>query len=93
MKKKFLIGLLAVVMCFVLTGCGEEKINNDGSNQQHEQDENQQQGSDNTQVGEEVDRSSIKNYYEPMYMEMEKLRTVNFQGMDVVTLALNKEYK
>ena len=25
MKKKFLIGLLAVVMCFALTGCGEEK--------------------------------------------------------------------
>ena len=45
MKKKFLIGLLAVVMCFALTGCGEEKANNggndsDGDNQQQEQGEN-----------------------------------------------------
>lgn len=32
MKKKFLIGLL-VVMCFTLTGCGEEKTNNGGSEQ------------------------------------------------------------
>ena len=32
MKKKLLVGLLAVVMCFALTGCGEEKTNNGGNN-------------------------------------------------------------
>lgn len=48
MKKKILIGLLAVVICFALTGCGEEKSNNggennNGGNQQQEQGGNQQQ--------------------------------------------------
>ena len=32
MKKKLLMGLLAVVMCFALVGCGQEKTNNGGTN-------------------------------------------------------------
>lgn len=41
MKNKFLIGLFAVAMCFALTGCGKEIINNDenysnGDNPQQE---------------------------------------------------------
>ena len=32
MKKKLLIGIFAVVMCFALTGCGEGESNNGGTN-------------------------------------------------------------
>lgn len=32
MKKKFLVGLLAIVMCFALVGCGKTESNNGGSN-------------------------------------------------------------
>lgn len=31
MKKKFLIGLFAIIMCFALVGCGNNTTNNDGS--------------------------------------------------------------
>lgn len=34
MKNKFLVGLLVVVTCFSLTGCGKEKVNNEGNNNQ-----------------------------------------------------------
>ncbi|MDO5555223.1 MAG: hypothetical protein Q4G09_00785 [Clostridia bacterium] len=47
MKKTIIIGLLAVVMCLALTGCGQEKTNNEGNEQtgtqQQEQQESQQQ--------------------------------------------------
>lgn len=32
MKNKLFIGLLAIMLCFTLTGCGEEKTNNGGTN-------------------------------------------------------------
>ena len=43
MKKKLLIGMLALIMCFALTGCGDKEntenggTNNQGVNQQGEQ--------------------------------------------------------
>ncbi len=42
MKKKLLFGLLAVVMCFVLTGCGEKE--NTGNGENNNPGGNQQQG-------------------------------------------------
>ena len=58
MKKKFLIGLLAVVMCFTLTGCGEEKANSDADNNH---DGSQQQENDNTPVAEDYEIKSTDN--------------------------------
>lgn len=47
MKKKFSVVLLVLVMCFVITGCSEEKEKNkeneQGVNTQQEQQENQPQ--------------------------------------------------
>ena len=42
--------------------------------------------------GEESERMSEKNYYEPMFMEIEKLKTVNFQGMDLIERAIAEDF-
>lgn len=47
MKKKLLVGLLAIFMCFTLTGCGEENTNNGGN---INQGGNEQQGSNQNDV-------------------------------------------
>lgn len=45
MKKKFLVSLLAVVMCFVLTGCGDKENTKDGeNNNQGEKQQIEEQG-------------------------------------------------
>lgn len=52
MKKKFLICLLAVVMCFALTGCGEEKNNNGAGNNNGGSKQQEQSGNEtNTLAG------------------------------------------
>lgn len=42
MKKKLLVSLLAVVICFTLTGCGEEKTN--GNNNQNGNQQQNEEG-------------------------------------------------
>lgn len=42
--------------------------------------------------GEESDRMSEKNYYEPMFMNIEELKNYNFQGMDLVKRAIAEDY-
>lgn len=40
MKKKLLIGVLALVMCFTLVGCGKTESNNNNTNNNNNQKEN-----------------------------------------------------
>ena len=42
--------------------------------------------------GEESERMSEKNYYEPMFKDIEELKNCNFQGMDLVERALKEDY-
>ena len=42
--------------------------------------------------GEESDRMSEKNYYEPMFMDIDELKNCNFQGMALVERALKEDY-
>ena len=60
MKKKFLIGIFAAVMCFALTGCGEEKANNGGGN--NDGGNGQQEQGGNNQNQENNDTSTTGNY-------------------------------
>lgn len=59
MKKKILIGLLAVVMCFTLTGCGEDKTNNGGNDSNGD---NQQQEQGGTTVQERIDGDPVSAF-------------------------------
>ncbi|MBQ4558593.1 MAG: NUDIX domain-containing protein [Clostridia bacterium] len=43
--------------------------------------------------GEELERMTEENYYEPRWVKIEDLENLDFTGLDVVELALNKEYK
>lgn len=42
--------------------------------------------------GEELDRMTLNNYYEPMFKDIKELKNLDFSGMDLVNKALNKEY-
>ncbi len=42
--------------------------------------------------GEELDRMSEKNYYEPMFKNIDELNNCDFQGMDLVKRALAKDF-
>lgn len=42
--------------------------------------------------GEELERMSKSNYYEPMYMDISKLANLNFQGNDLVKRALAGDF-
>ena len=57
MKKKLLIGLLAVIMCFALTGCGEEKTNNGGGNNNGRSGQQEQGGNETNTLA-----SHLKKY-------------------------------
>ena len=35
---------------------------------------------------------TLNNYYEPMFKDIKELKNLDFQGMDLVNKALNKEY-
>ncbi len=42
--------------------------------------------------GEELDRMTEANYYEPMFKDIEELKDCDFQGMELVKRAIAKDY-
>ena len=42
--------------------------------------------------GEEYDRMSDANYYEPMFIEIENLKNLDFHGIDLVERAIRKDF-
>lgn len=51
MKKKLLIGLLAVVMCFALTGCGDKESTNPNNDDNKQQEQNENNNDNSLGVG------------------------------------------
>ena len=56
MKKKYLISILAIVMCFILVGCGKEELNNTSNNNL-----NSNQASENTNTNNNTYNSDSDN--------------------------------
>lgn len=63
MKRNFLIGILALFMCFTLVGCGnnEKTYNNDNNNQPEQSENNQNQQDNNSQSDDNFEIKSTDN--------------------------------
>ena len=63
MKKKLLIGVLALVMCFTLVGCGKTESNNN-NNSNNNQKENSTKAEKTISSDVEITSTSSKDQYE-----------------------------
>ncbi len=76
MKKKFLIGILALVMCFTLVGCGK----NDSNSNENMYDNNQQQATSQNDETENLNEETANNEHEYNYFDGNLTQIVDEEG-------------
>ena len=76
MKKKFLIGILALVMCFTLVGCGKT----DSNSNENMYDNNQQQATSQNDETENLNEETANNEHEYNYFDGNLTQIVDEEG-------------